>query len=85
MQTITEFTPVLESLSQDTNQPAWVRETAQMAVDMYYQYQGGGVDIDEYQNNMHRLVSGPDFDRRPVDLDTRALLVTAVLSMADII
>jgi hypothetical protein len=85
MQTISEFTTVLESLGQDAHQPAWVRETAQMAVDMHHQHLGGGVDQDEFQNNMYRLVSGPDFDRRPLDLDTRAVLVTAVLSLADII
>lgn len=85
MQTISEFTPVLETLAADANQPRWLRDTAQMAIDMYDQYQGGGVDQDEFQNNMYRLVSGADFDSRPMDLDTRAMLVTAVLSMADII
>lgn len=85
MQTISEFTPVLETLAADVNQPRWLRDTAQMAIDMYDQYQGGGVDQDEFQNNMYRLVSGADFDSRPMDLDTRAMLVTAVLSMADII
>lgn len=85
MQTITEFDIVLEAMSTDITQPEWVRKTAQMALDMAQQYQGGGVDQDEFQNNMHRLVSGADFDSRPCDLDTRAVLVTAVLSMADII
>jgi hypothetical protein len=65
--------------------PGWARERAQMALAIFEQYQGGGLDSSEYTELMLDLVRSDRLDAEADDLDTKTLLVTAVYGVAQVI
>lgn len=73
----------LQELAQDPR--AWVSDRANMAIMLYEQYQGGGVDDFEYQEMMQRVIASKELDQQADDLDTKATLITAVLGAGNCI
>ena len=66
--------------------PKWAQERASMACQIYEQYQGGGLEEFEYQDIMSRLIEEPKIDQDAGDdLDTKALLITAVHQVGNIV
>ena len=61
--------------------PTWAAGRADIALALWEQYQGGGVDEFDFQDNMRRLVSDEELDGYD-DLETRHTLVTAVLGLS---
>jgi len=64
---------------------SWAEKRAKMALDINEQFEGGGLEDFEYQEMMEKLVESNKLDREADDLDTKALLVTAVYTVAGII
>jgi hypothetical protein len=56
-----------------------------MALAIFEQYQGGGLDSSEYTELMLDLVRSDRLDAEADDLDTKTLLVTAVYGVAQVI
>ena len=56
----------------------WVESRAQMALMLRDQFEGGGLDISEYEELMRDLVRGDRLDAEADDLETRTLLVNCV-------
>lgn len=73
----------LKELAQDDR--SWVAQRAEMAVAITEQYEGGGLDESEYQELMEDLVRSDRLDSEADDLETKAVLVTAVMGAANII
>lgn len=73
----------LQTLAEHSDK-AWAKRRAEQAVQVYEQYQSGGLDEWEYKDIMLRIVDDKELDREADDLDTKQLLVTAVYSVADI-
>lgn len=66
--------------------PKWAKERAAMALQIAEQYDGGGLEEYEYQDIMLRLIEEPKIDTDAGDdLDTKALLITAIHMVGNII
>lgn len=74
----------LYQLAGDDNNP-WAATRAAMAVALFEQYQGGGLDSSEYQELMLDLVRSDSLDKEANNLDIKTQLVTAVFAVAQII
>jgi len=74
---------LLEQLSEAKE--TWVSSRAQLALSILEQYEGGGLEDMEFQDIMSRIVNDEALDREADDLETKALLITAVLGSADLI
>ena len=61
--------------------PKWAAGRADIALALWEQYEGGGVDEFDFQDNMRRLIADEELDGHD-DVETRHTLVTAVLGLA---
>ena len=59
--------------------PGWARERAEMALAIMQQYEGGGLDLDEYQELMRDLVRSDTLNAEADDQDLKNLLVSCVM------
>ena len=59
--------------------PGWARERAEMALAIMSQYEGGGLDLDEYQELMQDLVRSDTLNAEADDQDLKNLLVSCVM------
>ena len=59
--------------------PGWARERAEMALAILSQYEGGGLEIDEYQELMRDLVRSDQLNAEADDQDLKNLLVSCVM------
>ena len=59
--------------------PGWARERAEMALAIMSQYEGGGLEIDEYQELMRDLVRSDQLNAEADDQDLKNLLVSCVM------
>ena len=59
--------------------PGWARERAEMALAIMSQYEGGGLDLDEYQELMRDLVRSDTLNAEADDQDLKNLLVSCVM------
>jgi len=59
--------------------PPWARERAEMALAIMSQYEGGGLDLDEYQELMRDLVRSDALDAQADDQEVKNLLVSCVM------
>lgn len=59
--------------------PGWARERAAMALAIMSQYEGGGLDLDEYQELMRDLVRSDTLNAQADDQDLKNLLVSCVM------
>jgi len=74
---------VLEELA-ESDKP-WARNRAKMALQITEQFDGGGLDEWEYKDMMLRLIEDSKLDREADDLETKALLISAVHQVSGII
>lgn len=79
-----EYVQQLYDIAGDDSHP-WAAQRAAMAVALFEQYQGGGLDSSEYQELMQDLVRSDRLDAEADDLDTKTMLVTAVFAVAQVI
>ena len=73
----------LKILSEDSRN--WVSSRATLALQIAEQYQGGGLELEEYQTMMARIVDDRALDSDGSDLETKSQLVTAILGAAELI
>ena len=59
--------------------PGWARERAEMALAIMQQYEGGGLDLDEYQELMRDLVRSDLLNAQADDQELKNLLVSCVM------
>ena len=59
--------------------PGWARERAEMALAIMQKYEGGGLDLDEYQELMQDLVRSDLLNAQADDQELRNLLVSCVM------
>lgn len=59
--------------------PGWARERAEMALAIMSQYEGGGLELDEYQELMRDLVRSDTLNAQADDQDLKNLLVSCVM------
>jgi len=59
--------------------PPWARERAAMALAIMSQYEGGGLDLDEYQELMRDLVRSDALNAQADDQEVKNLLVSCVM------
>ena len=59
--------------------PGWARERAEMALAIMSQYEGGGLDLDEYQELMQDLVRSDLLNAQADDQELKNLLVSCVM------
>ena len=59
--------------------PGWARERAEMALAIMQQYEGGGLELDEYQELMRDLVRSDTLNAQADDQDLKNLLVACVM------
>ena len=59
--------------------PGWARERAEMALAIMSQYEGGGLDLNEYQELMRDLVRSDTLNAEADDQDLKNLLVSCVM------
>ena len=59
--------------------PGWARERAAMALAIMSQYEGGGLDLDEYQELMRDLVRSDLLNAQADDQELKNLLVSCVM------
>ena len=64
---------------------SWARERAAVALEMYRAHQAGGISDEEYAELMQDLVRSDVLDTVANDLETKAMLVTAVYAAANLI
>ena len=62
-----------------TTGPGWARERAEMALAIMQQYEGGGLELDEYQELMQDLVRSDQLNSVADDQDLKNLLVSCVM------
>jgi len=74
---------LLEQLA-EAKEP-WARTRAETALAVLEQYDGGGLEDMELQDIMTRIIDSKELDREADDLETKALLITAVLGAAELI
>ena len=67
----------LQTLAEHSDK-AWAKRRAEQAVQVYEQYQSGGLDEWEYQEMMLRIIDDSKLDREADDLETKSLLISAV-------
>jgi hypothetical protein len=59
--------------------PPWARERAEMALAIMSQYEGGGLELDEYQELMRDLVRSDTLNAQADDQEVKNLLVSCVM------
>ena len=59
--------------------PEWARERAEMALAIMQQYEGGGLELDEYQELMRDLVRSDLLNAQADDQELKNLLVSCVM------
>ena len=59
--------------------PGWARERAEMALAIMSQYEGGGLELDEYQELMRDLVRSDALNAQADDQEVKNLLVSCVM------
>ena len=59
--------------------PGWARERAEMALAIMCQYEGGGLELDEYQELMRDLVRSDTLNAQADDQELKNLLVSCVM------
>ena len=59
--------------------PGWASERAAMALAIMSQYEGGGLDLDEYQQLMRDLVRSDQLNAQADDQELKNLLVSCVM------
>ena len=59
--------------------PGWARERAEMALAIMQQYEGGGLELDEYQELMRDLVRSDTLNSVADDQELKNLLVSCVM------
>ena len=59
--------------------PGWARERAEMALAIMQQYEGGGLELDEYQELMRDLVRSDLLNAQADDQELKNLLVSCVM------
>ena len=59
--------------------PGWARERAEMALAIMSQYEGGGLELDEYQELMRDLVRSDPLNAQADDQELKNLLVSCVM------
>jgi hypothetical protein len=59
--------------------PGWARERAEMALAIMQQYEGGGLELDEYQELMRDLVRSDQLNSQADDQELKNLLVSCVM------
>jgi hypothetical protein len=59
--------------------PGWARERAEMALAIMQQYEGGGLELDEYQELMRDLVRSDTLNAQADDQELKNLLVACVM------
>ena len=59
--------------------PGWARERAEMALAIMSQYEGGGLELDEYQELMRDLVRSDTLNAEADDQELKNLLVSCVM------
>jgi len=64
--------------------PKWAAQRAKQALAINEQFEGGGLEEIEFQDMMLRLIEDGPLDREADDLDTKALLITAIQQVANI-
>jgi len=74
---------ILRELANDHR--SWVSKRAEMAVMISEQYEGGGLEGEEYMDRMLDLIRNDKLDSEADDLETKAVLVTAVMGAAQVI
>lgn len=62
----------------------WAEKRAKMALMIHEQFQGGGLDEDEYKQLMKDLVRTDKLDSEADDLETKTFLVSAIYAIAQI-
>ena len=62
----------------------WAKKRAEMALMINEQYQGGGLDQEEYQQLMRDLVRTDKLESEADDLATKTLLVEAIYAVAQL-
>lgn len=60
----------------------WAEQRAQMALAIFEQYQGGGLDESEYQELMMDLVRSDKLNNEADDIDVKNMLVACVMTAA---
>ena len=59
--------------------PGWARERAEMALAIMSQYEGGGLELDEFQELMRDLVRSDTLNAQADDQELKNLLVSCVM------
>jgi len=62
----------------------WAAKRAEQALAFHEQFEGGGLEEFEFQDMMLKLIEDGPLDREADDLDTKALLITAIQQVANI-
>ena len=62
-----------------TSGPPWAAERAEMALAIMSQYEGGGLELAEYQELMRDLVRSDLLNAQADDQDLKNLLVSCVM------
>ena len=60
----------------------WAEQRAQMALAIYEQFQGGGLDESEYQELMADLIRSDRLNNEADDIDIKNMLVSCVMIAA---
>ena len=60
----------------------WAEQRAQMALAIYEQFQGGGLDESEYQELMSDLIRSDRLNNEADDIDIKNMLVSCVMIAA---
>ena len=60
----------------------WAEQRAQMALAIYEQFQGGGLDESEYQELMLDLIRSDKLNNEADDIDVKNMLVACVMTAA---
>jgi len=71
---------ILEQLAQ--HEESWCRLRAQQMLAVSQQFDGGGLDSEEFADIIMRILDQPALDRDCRDLATKQTLVTAALILA---
>lgn len=62
----------------------WAAERAAMALAIAEQYQGGGLDLSEYQELMLDLTRLDNIQLQAEDIELKTMLVTAIYAVAQV-
>lgn len=72
----------LQWLSQ--NGKPWAAQRAAFALEISQQFQQGAISESEYKELMHDLVRADKLDEEADDIETKALLVSAIYAIAQV-